>query len=119
MFKGLADFASILKSAQDMGGKLQEANDGLRSQRVIGAAGGGMVTVEANGVGEILAVKIDASLVEQQEQDMIEDLIPAAVNQALVKANALRVETMKGLTNGISLPGLEDALSKLMGNGMD
>ncbi len=117
MFKELGNFASLLKSAQEMGGKFREINDGLRNQRVSGQAGGGMVTVEANGVGEVLSVKIDSTLVAQGELDMIEDLVPAAVNQAMTKANELRAAALQDLTGGLSLPGLEDAIGKMMGNG--
>ena len=74
-----------------------------------------MVTVEMNGLGEVLAVKIEPSLVEKGEREMIEDLVPAAINQAHIKARELHAEAMKSLTDGIDVPGLTDALSQLTG----
>ena len=57
MFKGLGNLASVMRQAQEMGGKMQEVNEELKSKRVTGSAGGGMIEVEANGHGEVLRVK--------------------------------------------------------------
>jgi DNA-binding YbaB/EbfC family protein len=95
-----------------MGGRLQEITTQLKAKRVTGSAGGGMVEVEANGLGEILRLTIDAQLVERQEKDMIEDLVPAAVNQALRNAREAHAELVKSMTDGFELPGLEDAIAK-------
>ena len=57
--EGLANLGSIMKQAQQMGGKLQEVNAQLKTQRTTGSAGGGLVEVETNGLGEVLAVRID------------------------------------------------------------
>ena len=64
-----------MKQAQEMGGKMQAAQDELKTKRATGAAGGGLVEVEVNGLGEVLAVRIDPSLVEKQDREMIEDLL--------------------------------------------
>jgi DNA-binding YbaB/EbfC family protein len=112
MFKQFGNLASLLKSAQEMGGKMQEITDRLKSKRVTGSAGGGMVTVEANGVGEILSVRLDPTLVEKGEFEMVEDLLPPAVNDAITKANELRAAQMQTLTEGLDVPGLQDALNK-------
>ena len=117
MLKGLGNIATLMRQAQQMGGHIQAVTDRLKSKRVNGSAGGGMVEVEANGTGEILRLTIEAQLIERGEREMLEDLIPAAVNQALVKARELHAEEIKSLTNGIEIPGLEDALSKFMGGG--
>ena len=117
MFKGLANIGTILKQAQQMGGRLQEVNEKLRSLRVSGSAGGGMVEVDANGVGEILSLRIDPQLVEKGEKELLEDLIPAAVNQAFVKAKELSGQQMQELTSGMELPGLDDAIAMFTGNG--
>jgi nucleoid-associated protein EbfC len=71
-----------------------------------------MVEVEANGLGEILRLKIDPLLIERQEGEMIEDLVPAAVNQAIRNAREAHAELMKSMTDGIDLPGLDDAIAK-------
>ena len=115
MFKGLANIGNIMKQAQEMGGKMEEMNAQLRQQRATANAGGGMVEVEVNGLGEVLRLTIDPTLIENNERDMIEDLVPAAVNQAIKKSHELRAEAMKGLTSGIELPGLDDAIAKFSG----
>jgi DNA-binding YbaB/EbfC family protein len=115
LFKGLANLASIVKQAQQMGGKVQEIQQKLKSERVVGSAGGGLVEVEANGLGEIIRLTIDPALVEKNELEMIEDLVPAAVNQANAKAKQLHSEAMQSLTEGLDLPGLDGALAKLTG----
>ena len=115
MFKGIANIASMLKQAQSMGGKMQEVNEKLKGQRAVGTAGAGMVEVEVNGLGETLRVTIDPMLVEKQDKEMIEQLIPAAINQAQAKAKELHMEAMKSLTDGMDIPGLSETLSKFGG----
>jgi DNA-binding protein YbaB len=73
------------------------------------------VEVEVNGLKDVLSVRIDPSLVEKQDREMIEDLLPAAFNAAAQKADALHAESMAALTGGLELPGLSDALSQLTG----
>lgn len=116
MFKELANLGNLMRQAQQMGGRMQEINERLKHQRVEGSAGGGMVTVQANGVGEITRLTIEPSLIEGQEKEMIEDLIPAAVNQALRNAKDLHAEAIRSLTDGIDLPGLDEAIARATGN---
>lgn len=113
MFKGLANLASLVKQAQQMGAKLQGMTDELKSKRVTGSAGAGMVEVEANGVGEILNVRIDAALIERRDKEMIEDLLPAAVNQALAKSRELHAEAMQAMTSDMNVPGLDKAIQEM------
>ena len=117
MFKGLANLANLMRQAQQVSGKMQALNEKLKSERATASTGGGMVEVEVNGLGEVLRVKIDPALVQQGEREMIEDLLPAAVNQAVAKAKQLHVAAMKSLTDEMELPGLSDALAQLTGNG--
>ena len=112
MFKGLGNFASLMRQAQEMGGKMQEINEELKSKRVTGNAGGGMIEVEVNGHGEVLRVKIDPTL---QDIEMIESLLPAAVNDAAGKARELHGELMQGVTGDLNLAGLDEALAKFTG----
>lgn len=119
MFKGLANIGNLMRQAQEMSGRLQEVGAQLKAKRVSGSSGGGMVQVEANGLGEILRLTIDPQLIHRQEQDMIEDLIPAAVNQAIRNARELHAEVMKSMTAGIPLPGLDDAIAKFANLGME
>ncbi|MCA9231368.1 MAG: YbaB/EbfC family nucleoid-associated protein [Planctomycetales bacterium] len=119
MFKGLGDLAglgNIMKQAQEMGGKMQELSAQLKKERVVGSAGAGLVEVEANGLGEALAVRIDPALLEKQDQELLEDLLPAAFNAAQQKAKQLHAEQMQALTGGLNLPGLSDALGQLGGS---
>jgi len=115
VFKGLSNIASLMRQAQQMGGKMQEISERLRAERATGAAGGGMVEVEVNGLGEVLSVKIEPSLFESGDREMIEDLLPAAINQAVAKSKQLHVDAMKSLTDGMDMPGLEEALSQITG----
>ncbi len=116
MLKGLANIGNLMRQAQEMGGRMQEINSQLGARRVVGSAGGGMVEVEMNGLGQVLRLTIEPSLVERNEREMIEDLVPAAVNEASQKAKELHVDAMKSLTQGIEVPGLDAALAKFTGN---
>jgi DNA-binding YbaB/EbfC family protein len=109
----LANLPALMKQAQEVSGKMQALQQELRGKRATGSAGGGLVEVEVNGLAEVLAVRIDPSLVDKGEREMIEDLLPAAFNSAQQKAKQLHAEAMQSLTGGI--PGFQDALSQLMG----
>jgi len=113
MFKGIGNLASLMRQAQQMGGKMQEVTEQLKAKRVTGTAGGGMVEVEVNGLGEMLKVHIDPAVANDRE--MIEDLIPAAANQAGAKAKELHVELMQSVTGDLNLPGLDEALAQFTG----
>ena len=100
----MADFMKILQQAQQMQGRLQQIQDELAQQSVTGSAGGGMVSVEADGKGQIRKVKIDASVVNAADVEMLEDLVLVAVSEAQKKAAALAQEQMGKLTGGLDLP---------------
>lgn len=117
MFKGLGNIASLMRQAQQMGGKLQELNERLKNERVTASTGAGMVEVEVNGLGEVLRVKIDQSLVDKGDREMIEDLLPAAVNQAVVKSKELHADAMRSMTEDMNMPGLGEAISQITGGG--
>lgn len=113
MFKGIANLASLVKQAQQVGSKMQGISEELKAKRVTGSAGGGLVEAEVNGLGEVLKVRIDPKLVESRDREMIEDLIPAAVNQAVAKSRQLHAEAMKSVTAGMEMPGLDEALANM------
>jgi len=113
MFKGLGNIASMLKQAQEMQQRLQELQEGLGKLRVEGTAGGGLVTVEATGQQRIVAVRVDPSLLRAEDQEMLEELVAAATNQALDKARQAAADEMTKLTGGLEVPGMQEALSKL------
>lgn len=108
MFKGMGNLFSLLKNAQGISSKMGEISESLRSQRVTGQAGGQMVVVEANGLSQVLRVTLDPILSEPENREMLESLLPAAINEALSKAKQLHVEAMQSLTGGIELPGMGD-----------
>ena len=115
MFKGLANLGALLKQAQDISGRMKGLNDELRAHRVTGSAGGGMVEIEVNGVVEALRCRIDQQLMAQADRELLEDLIVTAFNQAVSKAKQVHAETVKSLTGGLEVRGLDQALSKFLG----
>jgi len=82
----LNSLSSLLRNTEGLREQMKADLAAQRRARVKGSAGGGMVIVEANGLGDILAVHIEPALVQQNEREMIEDLLPAAINQAQDKA---------------------------------
>jgi len=112
MFKGLGNLASMLKQAQSMGGKMNELAERMKAERVSGSAAGGMIVVECTGSGEVTSVRIDPTLIQNQEAEMIQDLLPAAINDALGKARELNARAMQEITGGLNLPGLEEMMDK-------
>ena len=122
MFKGLGNLANIgalMKQAKEMGGKMQAIQEELKTKKATGAAGGGLVEVDVNGLSDVLAVRIDPSLVEKGEREMIEDLLPAAFNAAQAKAKQMHAEALQGLAGGLPMGGLADILSQLPGANPD
>jgi DNA-binding YbaB/EbfC family protein len=118
MLKSLGNLANIgafMKQAQEMSGRMQAIQEQLKAKRVTGSAGGGMIEVDVNGLGDALAVRIDTSLVEKNEREMIEDLLPAAINAAQAKAKQMHAAAMQELAGGIPIAGLSDALQQLGG----
>ncbi len=117
MFKGLGNIATLLKHAKNIGGQMENLNEELRNKRVAGTAGGGMVTVHANGLGHVLRVEIDQTLKDKNDLEMVIDLLPAAINDATGKSKELHVQAMQSMTGGISLPGaMDDALKQFAGH---
>jgi hypothetical protein len=101
---GLSD---MLKQAQKLQEQFQQAQEGLINLRAEGSAGGGMVTAIANGKQEILQLRIDKQAVDPNDLELLEDLIVAAVNQALSKAQELASAEMSKAAGSVlsSLPG--------------
>ncbi len=113
MFKGIANLGSILKHAQQIGGQMSQLTDEMKKRRVTGAAGGGMVEIEMNGVMDTLCCRIDPKLFEQNDRELIEDLVVAAVNQAIAKGKQMHAEAVREMTGGLPLPGgIQEALAK-------
>jgi DNA-binding YbaB/EbfC family protein len=100
----MADFMGLMKQAAQMQAKMQEMQAELDSIEVDGTAGGGMVTVKLTAKGELKGVKVDDSLLQPSEKEIVEDLLVAAHADARRKAEAVMQEKMKTLTGGLSLP---------------
>lgn len=120
MFKGIGNIASMIRQAQNLGSQMPAITEKLRSERVTGRAGGNMIEVTADGLGSVLAVRIDDLLRDKGDWEMVQDLLPAAINDALAKAKALHVQAMQELTGDLPIPGgLDDMLKQLTGGGME
>lgn len=100
----MADIFKILQQAQEMQGRLAQIQEELAQRTVPGSAGGGMVTVEADGKGQLRRIRIDPSLLTQGDAEMLEDLIVVAVGDAQKKASELAQEEMGKLAGGMNLP---------------
>ena len=100
------DVGKIMKQAQKMQEQLERIQEELARKTVTASAGGGMVTVIANGKQEMLSIKIAPEAVDPQDIAMLEDLVTAAVNEALRSAHSLMQEEMGKITGGLSIPGI-------------
>lgn len=96
----------MMQQAQQMQGKLQEVQEGLGRLTVTGSAGGGLVTVEADGRGAVKRVSIDPKVVNPADVEMLEDLIVVAVQESQKKAKDAADEEMKKVAGGLGLGGL-------------
>jgi DNA-binding YbaB/EbfC family protein len=98
------DIMGMMKKAQAVQAKLQEAQEELGRLEVKGQAGGGMVSVTLSAKGELKGVQIDASLLTPADKEMLEDLIVAAFADGKAKADRAAAEKMQTLTEGLPLP---------------
>lgn len=108
--KGLGNIGDIMKQAQKMQKKMEDIKSNLQERVVEATAGGGMITVQMNGKQEILSIKIDPEVVDPSDVQMLEDLVLAAVSQALKKAQDIYQTEMNKLAAGVNMPGLSGML---------
>lgn len=101
----MKNLGNMLKEAQKLQSRMAEMQEKLAEVEINGSAGGGMVVVTLNGKGEMRQVKIDPSLLEPNEVEILEDLIVAANNDAKVKVESHLQEEMSKMTGGMNLPG--------------
>jgi hypothetical protein len=95
----------LLKQAQKLQAEMARVQEEMAAKTVEAAAGGGAVTVTVNGRPEVVAVKIDPAAVDPEDLEMLQDLIVAATNEALRKAQEMVAQAMARFTGGLSLPG--------------
>jgi DNA-binding YbaB/EbfC family protein len=100
------DISSLMKQAQDFQQKMGQVQEELAKKTVTSEVGGGMVKVTVNGKQELLAIQIEKEVINPDDADMLQDLIAAAVNDAMRKAREMIQSEMGRLTGGIKIPGL-------------
>ncbi len=106
MFQGGPNMKDLMRKAQKMQQDLLKAQEELANKVVETQAGGGMVKVEMNGRYEIKSLKIDPEVVDPDDVEMLEDLIVAAMKEALEKIGKSSEDSMSNLTGGMKIPGL-------------
>ena len=100
------DLGSLFKQAQEMQTKMADVQRDLAGKKVEVSTGGGMVKVVANGINEIISIKIDDELISMNDREVLEDLLTGAINEVHRKVKDLAQEEMTRFTGGIKIPGL-------------
>lgn len=103
MSKGLGN---IMKQAQLMQQKMARMQEELAQREVEASAGGGMVTAVVNGKQQLITLKIDQGVVDPEDVEMLQDLVVAAVNEAIKKSQDMMQQEMSKITGGMNIPGL-------------
>jgi nucleoid-associated protein EbfC len=99
-------FGNMMKEAQKLQAQMEKMQEEIAKKTVDATAGGGMVTVQANGKQELLSIKIDPEVINKDDAQMLEDLVLAACNEALRKSRELVQQELAKLTGGLKIPGL-------------
>lgn len=99
-------FGNIMKEAQKLQQQMAAMQEEVGKREVEATAGGGMVTVKANGKQELLSIKLDPEVIDKDDAQMLEDLVLAACNEALRKSRDLVQQELGKLTGGMKIPGL-------------
>jgi len=100
----MKDMMKILQQAQEMQGRMAKLQEDLQNMTLTGTAGGGMVTADVNGQGVVKRIKIDPSVVNPADTEMLEDLVSVAVADAQRKATERQQQEMGALAGGLNLP---------------
>ncbi|MBE9487247.1 MAG: YbaB/EbfC family nucleoid-associated protein [Desulfuromonadales bacterium] len=103
MAKGLGN---IMKQAQQMQAKIARVQQELESKEVEATAGGGMVTARVNGKQELLSLTIEKDVVDPEDVEMLQDLVLAAVNEAIKQSQEMIKQEMSKVTGGMNIPGM-------------
>jgi DNA-binding YbaB/EbfC family protein len=97
---------AFMRQAQELQAKLAKAQEELAEAEIEASSGGGAVTVTVNGQQQVLSVKISPEAIEPDDVEMLEDLVLAAVNEALTKSQEMAAKRMGKITGGLNIPGL-------------
>jgi len=100
------NLGSMMKQAQKLQSKMLAMQEELGNRTVTAQAGGGMVEVVANGRQELISLRIDPEVVNSEDVDLLQDLVLAAVNDALNRSREMVADEMAKLTGGMKIPGL-------------
>ena len=103
---GMGNMNNMIKQAQKMQEEMLKAQEALNAQEFEASVGGGAVSVKASGSKEILEIKISPDALDPDDAEMLEDMIVSAVNEVLRKTDEAQANNLKGLTGGMSIPGL-------------
>ena len=112
---GQPDLQGLLRQAQQMQAQMQAAQDALAEATVEGSAGGGLVRAVVAGTGELRSVTFAQEAVDPDDVEMLEDLVVAAVGEAMRRAQELQAERMGNVTGGVDLGGLGPGLGGALG----
>lgn len=102
----MPDLSNIMDMAKRLQGDVTRVQEELERKVAEASAGGGMVTARVNGKYELVGLTIERNVVDPEDLEMLQDLIVAAVNQAIVKIRAMTKEEMGKLTGGLNIPGM-------------
>ena len=105
MTKGQPNLNQLMKQAQQMQAEMMKAQESLKDEVVEASAGGGMVTVKVTGELEVREIRIDPAAVDPDDVDLLQDMVQAAVNEALRAAQELAASRMGAITGGLGGPG--------------
>ena len=97
---------NLMKQAQQMQAKIAKVQEEMKAREVEATAGGGMVTAKVNGAQEVISIRIEREIVTPDDLEMLQDLVKAAVNEAMRKSRDLLAEEMGKITGGMGIPGL-------------
>ncbi|MBN1380858.1 MAG: YbaB/EbfC family nucleoid-associated protein [Deltaproteobacteria bacterium] len=100
------NFGNIMKQAKKMQERMARLQEELELKTVEATAGGGMVTVIINGKYEIVSMKIEKEVVNPEDIEMLQDLVVAAINEGIRKAQEMAATEMSKITGGLNIPGL-------------
>jgi DNA-binding YbaB/EbfC family protein len=102
----MKNMANMMKQAQKLQAQMMKLQEEMAEKTVETASGGGMVNVVANGRQQVVSIQIEKEVVDPEDVEMLQDLILAAVNDALAKSQEMVSEEMSKLTGGMNIPGL-------------